>query len=104
MRWIVVFLVFLAAWMAFAVYIIGSVPDARVFGLFFLAIGLANIIAYKRTARRVFSWALSSRPFIARVWLAAGKNGLEVLCLGIGVTLALAGLIVLVMGYLGRSG
>jgi hypothetical protein len=103
MRWILVLLAFLAAWMVFVAYIIGSVPDATVFGLFFLAIGLVNIIACKTTARRVFSWAISSRPFIARVWLVGGTKGLEILYLGIGVIFAVAGSVELAMGYLGRS-
>ena len=100
MRWIILFLALFAAGIAFILYVVASIPDGKLLGVSFLAIGIANSLLYKVTARKMFTRTQSSPPFIARVWLVSGEKGLQILYLGIGIILAAAGCLELVIGCL----
>jgi hypothetical protein len=79
-------------------YLVLPLPGAKLGGGFFLAIGVMNVLFYKRTGQKMFALGQSSRPFVARVWTRGGENGTQLLVLGIGIILAGAGGILLVAG------
>jgi hypothetical protein len=97
-RWIVAPLVLIAVGILFIVYMALPLPGAKLGGGFFLALGVMNVLTYKRAGRKMFTLAQSSWPFVARVWARNGENGPQLLILGIGVILAIAGGILLVAG------
>lgn len=98
MHWIIATLLLIAVGLAVIVYVALPLPGARLGGGFFLAIGVMNALFYKRTGREIFTRAQSSWPFVARFWARSGENGTQLLFLGIGVILGVAGGILLVAG------
>jgi len=98
MRWVIALLTVLAVWMAVILYVFRPWPDRLFFGGFFLAIGIANVLFYKTTGRKIFAKTQASRPFVARVWARGGENGAQVLFLGIGIVFAVAGCVVIILG------
>jgi hypothetical protein len=98
MHWIIAPLVLIAVGIVFIVYVALPLPGAKLGGGFFLVIGVMNVLSYKRTGRKMFALAQSSWPFVARFWARSGENGTQLLFLGIGVILAVAGGILLVAG------
>ena len=97
-HWIIAPLVLIALGVAVIVYVALSLPGAKLGGGFFLAIGALNVLFYKSTGSKFFAKTQSSRPFVARFWARSGENGTQLLFLGIGVILAVAGGILLVAG------
>jgi 4-amino-4-deoxy-L-arabinose transferase-like glycosyltransferase len=92
--WVVGLLVLFAAaisWLA------SKVPPSlnRFAGWSLLACGAFNIVLHRRLGRQVFGWAHMS-PIGAGFWDAVGENGAQVLYLGIGIILALAGFVLLI--------
>lgn len=57
---------------------------------------LLNVLFYKSTGRKFLAKTQSSRPFVARFWARSGEIGTQLLFLGIGVILAIAGCILLI--------
>ena len=98
MRWVILLLTVLAVWMAVMLYVLRPLPGRILFGGFFLAIGIANVLFYKTTSRKFFNKTQASPPFVARLWAGVGENGLQVLFLGIGIILAVAGCVVIILG------
>jgi len=96
MHWIIATLLLIAVGLAVIVYVALPLPGARLGGGFFLAIGVMNALFYKRTGREIFTRAQSSWPFVARFWARSGENGTQLLFLGIGVILVVAGGVLLV--------
>ena len=96
MRWVIASLVALAACMAFAVYLGLHVPDGKLYGLFFLAIGALNLLFYKRIGREFYAKTQSRRPLVANIWARLGEKGLQVLYLGVGIIFATAGCVVII--------
>lgn len=98
MRWVIACLVTLAAWMAWLVHMILPSHPGKLFGAFFLGIGALNALFYKSTGRKFFARAQSSRPFVANFWARSGERGIQLLFLGIGIILALAGSVLVIEG------
>jgi hypothetical protein len=99
MRLVIAVLVVLAVWMAVVVYSFRPFPDRLLFGGFFFAIGVANVVFYKTAGRKFFAKTQASPPFVARVWATGGERGVQVLFFGIGVIFALAGCFVAVVPF-----
>jgi hypothetical protein len=97
MRWVISLLAVLAVWMAAILYVFGPLPDRFLFGGFFLAIGITNLLFYKTTGRKLFAKTQASPPFVARVWGRAGEKGAQVLFLGIGVIFAGTGCVAMIV-------
>jgi len=87
------FLVVIAAGMSWFVY---AVPPSRLAAGFLLAIGAMNILFYRRFGRQIFGWAHSMPSIVARFWERGGEKGAQLLYLGIGIILAVAGCILLI--------
>ena len=98
MRQVIGLLAFVAGGMVFILYVARPWPDSKLFGSFFLAVGVCNVLFYKSTGRRFFAITQSSRSFIAHVWAVGGEKGLQVFVLGMGIILALAGCVVIIVG------
>jgi hypothetical protein len=98
MRWVISLLAVLAVWMAAMLYVLRPLPDRFVFGGFFFAIGITNLLFYKTTGRKLFAKTQASPPFVARVWARVGENGVQLLFLGIGIIFALAGCAAIMVG------
>jgi len=98
MPWIIVPLVLIAAGVALILYVALPLPGAKLGGGFFLVIGALNVLFHKSTGRKFFALAQSSWPFVAKFWARSGENGTQLLFLGIGVILGVAGGILLVAG------
>jgi len=98
MRWVIGLLIIFAIWMAFVLYAVRPWPDHFLFGGFFLVIGTANVVFGKTSGRKFFARTQASPPFVARVWARAGEKGVQVLFLGIGIILAAAGCVVIILG------
>ena len=97
MWWIIACLVMLAAWMAWLVFAASPSPG-KFGGGFLLAIGALHVLFYRRTGRKFFAKTQSRRPFVASFWARTGERGTQLLFLGIGIILAVAGCILLVVG------
>ena len=93
-------LVLFGVWMAFVLYVILSSPlqGTKFLGGFLLAIGALNIGLYKKTARKFFVMAQSGRPFVAKFWARIGEREGQLLFLGFGIVLTVAGCVLLVVG------
>ena len=100
MRWVAFVLLALAAWMAWLVCTTSPFPDSKIFGWFFLAVGALNLLFYKRIGREFYARTQSRRPFVAKFWVRVGEKGLQVLYLGIGIIFAVAGGVVIAVGFL----
>jgi hypothetical protein len=74
-----------------------SYADGKLLGGFFIALGLMNSLSCEATSRKLFSKTQSSPPFVAKVGAHIGEKGLQTLYLGIGVILALAGAVVILV-------
>ena len=98
MRTVIGLLTFFAGGNVFILYVTQPWPDSKLFGSFFLAVGASNVLFYKSTGRRFFAITQSRRPFVARVWAVGGEKGLQVFVLGMGIILALAGCVVIIIG------
>jgi hypothetical protein len=98
MTWIMTPLLLIALGIAIIVYVALPLPGARLGGGFFLGIGIINILSHKQIGRRIFTLAQSSWPFVVRFWARIGETGAQLLFLGIGVILTIAGCILLVVG------
>jgi hypothetical protein len=98
LHWIIATLVLIAIGVAIILYVALPLPGAKFGGWFFLAIGIMNLLSYKGTGRNLFARAQSSLPLIRDFWARSGEKGTQLLFLGIGVILAVAGCILLVVG------
>jgi hypothetical protein len=67
-------------------------------GGFFLAIGALNALFYKSTGRKFFARTQSSPPFVANFWAHGGERGTQLLFLGMGIILAVAGCVLIIVG------
>jgi hypothetical protein len=102
-HWVTAQLVVIAIFMAvFVGAILPSHPGA-LGGGFFLAIGAVNVLFYKSTGRKFFAKTQSSPPFVASFWAHSGERGTQLLFLGIGLILAAAGFILLVLGSVQKA-
>jgi hypothetical protein len=88
----------IAIGVAFIVYVALPGPDIKLFGGFFLTIGLLNIFSHKTTGRRIFSITQSSWFFLPEFWARGGERATQLLFLGIGIILAAAGCILGLFG------
>lgn len=100
MRWVIALLILISAWMAFILYIILSSPalGTRFLGASLLVIGLLNVIFGRRTASKFFARTQTSPSLVAKFWASSGEKGIELLFLGIGIILAVAGCVLLILG------
>ncbi len=98
MRWVIALLIVFALWTTFILYVSQPLPDSKFFGGFFLLIGIANVLFCKTTGRKLFAKTQASPHFIARVWAHGGEKGVQVLFLGIGIILVIAGCAAIIVG------
>jgi hypothetical protein len=100
MRLVIAVLVVLAGWMAFILYMLRPLQnqDRLLFGGFFLAIGVTNVLFCKTSARKLFAKTQAGPPFVASVWGYVGQKGVQVLFLGIGIIFFAAGCVVVIVG------
>jgi thiol:disulfide interchange protein len=66
-------------------------------GCFFLAMGTLNILFYRKTGQDFFAKTQSGRPFVANFWARGGEKGVQFLFLGLGIILAFAGCVLIVV-------
>ena len=99
MRWVIALLVAFAIWMAIVLYVAWPWPDHFLFGGFFLAIGIPNLVFWRTNGQKLFTRTQACPPFVARVWARGGEMGVQVLFLGVGVIFAVAGSIVMILGH-----
>ena len=102
--WLVAQLVVIAARMAFMVYVILPSPGNKSIGEFLLVMGVLHMLFYKVTGRKTFAEMKSKSPFVANFWAWGGERGTQLLFLGIGIILAVAGCILIVVGFLQKAG
>ena len=98
MRWVIALLVVLAVWMGAVIYLLRPLPDRLLFGGFFFVIGITKVIFHKTAGRKFFARTQAGPPFVARVWATGGEKGVQVLFLGIGIILAIAGCAAIIVG------
>jgi Ca2+/Na+ antiporter len=98
MRWVIAQLAVIAIGMTVFVYVILPSHPGMLGGGFFLALGALNALFCKSTGRKFFAKTQSSAPFVANFWAHSGERGTQLLFLGIGIILAVAGCILLVVG------
>ena len=101
--WIITPLTLIALGTGIIVYVALSLPGAKLGGGFFVAIGALNVLFYKSTGRVFFAKTQSSPPFVANLWAHGGERGTQLLFLGIGLILAVAGCILLVPGSVQKT-
>jgi hypothetical protein len=99
MRLVIVLLVIFAIWTAFVIQVVRPWPDPFLFGGFFLAIGITNVVLGKTSGRKFFARTQECPPFVARVRARAGEKGVQVVFLGVGIIFGVAGCIVMVLGH-----
>jgi len=94
-RWVVALLLVIAAGVSWLLY---RIPPSvgRLPGGFLLAIGALNILLHRRLGRQIFAWGHSMSPIVARFWERGGETGAQLLYLGIGLILAVAGCVLLI--------
>jgi hypothetical protein len=98
MRWVIAQLALIATGVAFILYEAIPLPSSKWIGGFLLGIGTLNVLLHKRTGQKFFAKAQSSRPHLARFWASSGEKGTKLLFLGIGIILAVAGCVLIVLG------
>ncbi len=98
MRWVIAQLVVIAAGVGFILYAALRLPSSKWIGGFLLGIGALNVLLHKRTGQKFFARAQSSRPHVAKFWAYSGESGTQLLFLAIGIILAVAGCVLIVMG------
>jgi hypothetical protein len=100
MRWVIAQLVIIAAGVAVFVYLILPSHPGALIGGFLLAIGLLQIISYRSGGRRFFAKTQSAWHHVAKFWARSGEHGTQLLLLGVGIILAVAGCVLIVAGFL----
>lgn len=100
MRWVIALLVLCACGVGFIVYpmLSISVSDRKLFGGFFIAIGVLNMLFYSRNGRKFFAHTQSIPPYFAKFWARGGERGVQLLFLGFGIILTVAGGIIIILG------
>jgi hypothetical protein len=79
------------------VMVIPSGPHLnRLFGACLIGVGAMNALLYRRIGRQHFKQAHSMSPVISNFWKRIGQDGTQLLYLGIGIILAVAGLFLLI--------
>lgn len=96
--WVIAQLTVIAIGMTIFIYVILPSHPGVLGGGFFLALGALNVLFCKRTGGKFFARTQSSPPFVANFWAHGGERGTQLLFLGIGIILAVAGCILLVVG------
>jgi hypothetical protein len=96
-RWVISSLVVFAAWMVWLVSVILPSHSGKLFGGFFLVIGILNMLFYKSTGRNFFAKTQSSWPFVANFWARSGEKGIQFLFLGIAIIFSVAGLVLAIV-------
>jgi len=91
LRWVIFVLALVAVWMAFVLRAIYGSPGGALFGVFFLLIGLLNVLFYRPTARKFFAKTQDSWPFVSKFWVLVGEKGLRFLFLGVGIIFSIGG-------------
>jgi len=85
--------------MAVILYVSLPLPDGKLLeGGFFLAIGVLHVLFYKRTRKKFFARTQTGWRLGAKLWARIGEGGTQVLYLGIGIILAVAGCILVIAG------
>ena len=95
---VIVLLLLIASVSAVVFYVMLPLPSAKLAGWFSLTIGLLNVAFHRGTGRDMFARGQSSWSYVSSFWVRVGENGTQLLYLGIGIILAVGGLIVLVAG------
>jgi hypothetical protein len=98
MRLVVAQLVLVAAGVGFIFYVTLPLPSSKLAGGFFFAIGSLNALFYKRTGQKFYAKSQSSWRQVAKFWARSGERGTQILFLGIGIILAVAGCALLLVG------
>lgn len=90
MLWTFVLLVLIASGL---IWLIVQTPKGlgKLPGVFWIVIGAFNILLHRRIGRQTYNWARSMPPFVAKLWAHCGEQGTQILFMGIGVVLLLAG-------------
>ena len=61
-----------------------------------VAIGVFNVLLHRRLGRQISSRSQSMPPLVARFWNQGGERGAQLLYLGIGIILVVAGGVLLI--------
>lgn len=96
-RWVISSLMVFTAWMVWLVCVILPSHSGKLFGGFFLVIGILNMLFYKSTGRNFFAKTQSSWPFVANFWARSGEKGIQFLFLGIAIIFSIAGLVLAIV-------
>jgi hypothetical protein len=98
--WLFTLLGFTSVGLGVLVYVIPS-DLGRFFGGCLLAVGAMNILFHRSFGRKVFGSGRSMRPpIISRFWGQVGQPGAQLLYLGIGIILSVAGGVLIVKSIL----
>jgi hypothetical protein len=97
-RWVIALLLLCACGVGFIVYVALPLPDIKLAGGFLLAIGLLHSLFYKRSGQKYFAQTQSLPPYFARFWASIGERGIQLLFLGFGIILTVAGGILIILG------
>jgi hypothetical protein len=98
MRWVIAQLVVIASGVTVFIYVILPSHPGILGGGFLLGIGVLQVVFYRRTGRKFFARTQSSPHLVASFWAHSGERGTQLLFLGMGIILAIAGCILLVAG------
>jgi hypothetical protein len=98
--WVIAQLALFAGWMGFIVYLILREPinNSKFIGGFVLAIGVLHLLFYKRSGRKFYARTQSLPTYFARFWACGGEMGMQLLFLGFGIILIVAGGVLIVLG------
>jgi hypothetical protein len=95
-RGIIVILTVALVGVAAFIYVIPR-SEYRFVGSCLIAIGAINCVLHRAIAQRSLAWAESVGGPFAGFWIKAGKEGAQMLYLGIGLVLITAGLLAVLL-------
>jgi hypothetical protein len=96
-RWwsvVVALLVLLVA----MILLVSAIPAnlSGFFGGVLIALGIMNVLFYRRFGQHILNSSRKMSPFISGFWSRVGKEGSQLLYLGIGIVLAIGGFALLI--------
>jgi hypothetical protein len=96
-RAVIVLLILVLAGMMGLLVMIPSNPDLnRFFGAGLIGAGALNVLLHRRIGRQYFEQVRSMPSIMSNFWHRIGRDGIQLLYLGIGIILAAAGLFLLI--------
>lgn len=97
-RWVFIVLCVICAGIAWLVLSIPS-SESGFMGCCLLVIGVLQVACHRVFARQAFGQSQASAVFVAAVWKRLGSRGTQLVYMGVGVILIIAGTFSLIRSY-----